>query len=378
MPLRERVARVMASFVHSPASGLWLREADGQYAPAGGDLAPPSRPRAEHTEFFEQLRKSEWICDLKQIRVAGPGERQRPPDWLMNDPKAWLVVPLVVEDSLIGFVVIGEPLAPMNIGWEQLDLLRASGRQVASYLAFEQAAQRLAEVGQFEAFNRISAFLMHDLRHLIAQQALVVENAVKHRHNPAFIDDAIVTIEHSVKRMTRLMEQLRTARVAEAPRRVELAEICSEAVERCRNREPVPQLGSVERPVESLASRERLVHALEHVLRNAQDATPAKGSITVNLRRESQRAVLEVVDTGAGMDAEFIRNRLFRPFDTTKGDRGMGIGAYEVREFVRKCQGDVQVISTPGEGTRFVISLPLAPAAAPAPAAVLSDERQYS
>jgi signal transduction histidine kinase len=134
----------------------------------------------------------------------------------------------------------------------------------------------------------------------------------------------------------------------------------------------------VERPVESLASRERLVHALEHVLRNAQDATPAKGSITVNLRRESQRAVLEVVDTGAGMDAEFIRNRLFRPFDTTKGDRGMGIGAYEVREFVRKCQGDVQVISTPGEGTRFVISLPLAPAAAPAPAAVLSDERQYS
>jgi signal transduction histidine kinase len=98
----------------------------------------------------------------------------------------------------------------------------------------------------------------------------------------------------------------------------------------------------------------------------------------VNLRRESQRAVLEVVDTGAGMDAEFIRNRLFRPFDTTKGDRGMGIGAYEVREFVRKCQGDVQVISTPGEGTRFVISLPLAPAAAPASAAVLNDERQYS
>ena len=378
MPLRERVARVMASFVHSPASGLWLLESDGQYAPAGGDLATPSRPRAEHTEFFEALRKSEWICDLKQIRVEGPGDRPRPPDWLLNDPKAWLLVPLVCEESLIGFVVIGEPLASMHIGWEQLDLLRASGRQVASYLAFEQTAQRLAEVGQFEAFNRISAFLMHDLRHLIAQQALVVENAVRHRHNPAFIDDAIVTIEHSVKRMTRLMEQLRSARIAEAPRRVELAEICSEAVERCRSREPVPQLGAVERPVESLASRERLLHAFEHVLRNAQDATPAGGSVTVNLRRESQRAILEVVDTGAGMNAEFIRNRLFRPFDTTKGDRGMGIGAYEVREFVRKCHGDVQVISTPGQGTRFVISLPLAPAAGPATTAAVSDERQYS
>jgi putative PEP-CTERM system histidine kinase len=377
MPLRERVARVMASSVHSPTAGLWLRDADGYYAPAGGDLAMPSRPRAPHADFFEHLRKSEWICDLKQVRIDGPGDKPVPPDWLLNDPKAWLVVPLVCEESLVGFVVMGEPLAPMAIGWEQIDLLRASGRQVASYLAFEQTAQRLGELGQFEAFNRISAFLMHDLRHLIAQQALVVENAVRHRHNPAFIDDAILTIDHSVKRMTRLMEQLRTARVAEAPRRVELAEICSEAVERCRSREPVPQIGTLDRSIESLVSRERLVHALEHVLRNAQDATASNGSVTVNLRRESQRAIIEVVDTGKGMDADFIRNRLFRPFDTTKGDRGMGIGAYEVREVVRKAHGDVEVHSSPGSGTRFVIHLPLAPAASSTTAAV-SDERQYS
>jgi putative PEP-CTERM system histidine kinase len=377
VPLRERVARVMASFVHSPTAGLWLLDSDGSYAPAGGDLAGPTRPRAEQNEFFEHLRKLEWICDLKQIRAEGPGDKPKPPAWLMDDPKAWLVVPLVCEESLIGFVVIGEPLAAMRIGWEQLDLLRASGRQVASYLAFEQTAQRLAELGQFEAFNRISAFLMHDLRHLIAQQALVVENAVRHRHNPAFIDDAIVTIEHSVKRMTRLMEQLRSARLTEAPRRTDVAEICFEAVERCRNREPVPQLGAVERRLETLVSPERLLHILEHVLRNAQDATPKEGSITLNLRCESQRVIIEVADTGAGMDDEFIRTRLFRPFDSTKGDRGMGIGAYEVREFVRKSRGDVAVHSTPGQGTRFVISLPLAPAVS-TPATALSDERQYT
>jgi signal transduction histidine kinase len=78
------------------------------------------------------------------------------------------------------------------------------------------------------------------------------------------------------------------------------------------------------------------------------------------VRRDAHRAIVEVADTGAGMEPEFIRHRLFRPFDTTKGDRGMGIGAYEVREFVRKCQGDVEVHSTPGQGTRFIISLPLA------------------
>jgi putative PEP-CTERM system histidine kinase len=363
-PLSDRVVKVMASFVHSPSGGLWLRDPDGYYVPAGGALAPPARARVEHNACFEHLRKWEWICDLKQVRTQGPGEMPQPPEWLLNDPKAWLLVPLVCEDSLVGVVVIGEPLAELRLGWEQLDLLRASARQVASYFAFEQTARRLAEVGQFEAFNRVSAFLMHDLRHLIAQQALVVENAVRHRNNPAFIDDAILTIEHSVKRMTRLMEQLRTARIAEPPVRIDLAEICAEAVERCRARTPVPQIGAIEPGVASMASRERMLHAVEHVLRNAQDATPSSGTITLNLRRDSHQAIIEVTDTGAGMDAEFIRNRLFRPFDTTKGDRGMGIGAYEVREFVRRCQGDVELESRPGHGTRFIIRLPLAPAAA--------------
>lgn len=364
VPLYDRVAKVMASLVHSPAGGLWLREADGRYAPAGGALASSDRPRASHSEFFDYLGSKEWICDLRQARASAVRNLPAPPQWLLDDPKAWLVVPLVCEAQLVGFVVIGSPLAPLQLGWEQLDLLRASGRQVASYLAFERTARRLAELGQFEAFNRVAAFLMHDLRHLIAQQALVVENAVRHRHNPAFIDDAIVTIEHSVKRMTRLMEMLQSARVVEAPRRVDLAELCREAVERCRGREPAPKLGSVEHGVESVISRERMLHALEHVLRNAQDATPASGSVTLNLRSEAGQAMIEVIDTGSGMDEDFIRNRLFKPFDTTKGDRGMGIGAYEVRELVRKCGGDVEVRSAPGEGTRFVIRLPLAQAAA--------------
>jgi putative PEP-CTERM system histidine kinase len=369
-PLADRVAIVMASFVHSRSGGLWLRDADGYYVPAGGDLAPPTLPRVGDSPCFEYLRKFEWICDLKQVRIDGPGEMPRPPEWLLTDPEAWLVVPLVCEDSLIGIVVIGEPLAHQRLGWEQLDLLRASGRQVASYLAFAQTARQLAQVGQFEAFNRISAFLMHDLRHLIAQQALVVENAVRHRHNPAFIDDAIETIEHSVKRMTRLMEQLRSARAGEPPpTRIDLAEICVEAVERCRGRSPIPRIGHLDELVMSIASRERMLHALEHVLRIAQDASPSNGSISVNVRRDAHRAIVEVVDTGEGMEAEFIRHRLFRPFDTTKGDRGMGIGAFEVREFVRKNHGDVEVHSAPGQGTRFIISLPLA-RAVPVPVVV--------
>jgi signal transduction histidine kinase len=60
------------------------------------------------------------------------------------------------------------------------------------------------------------------------------------------------------------------------------------------------------------------------------------------------------------MDEDFIRNRLFKPFFTTKASRGMGIGAYQAREYVRSLGGTLHVDSTPGEGTVFAIELPLA------------------
>ncbi len=284
---------------------------------------------------------------------------------MLADHRLWLVVPLICEGTLVGFVGVGHSLAEVELGWEEIDLLRAAGRQIGSFLAFEQAAKRLAEAHQFEALNRLSAIIMHDLRHLIAQQALVVENAARHRGNPEFFDDAILTIEHSVKRMTRLMDQLRGRALAQESHRVELNILCAEAVRRCSTATPTPALRTIDRNIEVVLDRERLLQSLEHVIRNAQQATPPEGSVIVSVIRAGEQAVLEVADTGSGMDAEFIHHRLFRPFDTTKGNGGFGIGAYQAREFVRGCGGQVEVESAPRKGTRFIIRLPLAPALVP-------------
>lgn len=366
----ERIAKVVAGFVNCGSGGLWLREGEGgAYVPAGGDLAPPGGPQEKDSqEFFAYLLQKEWIYDLDEARssssVATSG-LPPPPRWMLENPRMWLAVPLICESALVGFVIVGQPLAQMRLGWEEIDLLRAAGRQAASFLAFEQAAKRLAEAHQFEAINRLSAILMHDLRHLIAQQALVVQNASRHRGNPEFFDDAILTIDNSVKRMTRLMDELRNGVLTEQTHRLAVVELCAEAVRRCAGRDPAPSLEARDRGIEVMLNRERMLQVLEHVIRNAQDATPRDGSVTVHVSRADQHAIIEVADTGTGMDAEFIRNRLFRPFDTTKGERGLGIGAFGAREFVRKCGGSVEVNSTPGKGTRFVIQLPLAPALAP-------------
>jgi putative PEP-CTERM system histidine kinase len=364
-PVYERIVRVMAGFMNAPSGGFWLRDAEGTFVPAGGELAPLDGPReAGAGEFFDYLLQNDWIYDVDQARNSqGRKLPVTPPSWMLANERMWLIAPLICEGSMIGFVAITHPLADTPLTWEEIDLLRAAGRQVASFLAFEEAAKRLAEAHQFEAMNRMSAIIMHDLRHLIAQQALVVQNAARHRGNPEFFDDAIMTIDNSVKRMTRLMDELRNGVTAEErAHRADLNEICAEAVRRCTDALPKPSLEVRDRSMEVIVNRERLLQVLEHVIRNAQQATPQNGSVTVSVRQVGQQVILEVVDTGCGMDQQFIRDRLFRPFDSTKGEQGFGIGAYQAREFARKCGGGVEVESAPGKGTKFIIRLPLAPA----------------
>ena len=95
-----------------------------------------------------------------------------------------------------------------------------------------------------------------------------------------------------------------------------------------------------------------------HVVQNAIDATAKNGSIVVTLTQQGSNAVVEVRDNGHGMTDDFIRERLFKPFQTTK-QGGMGIGAYESYQYVQELGGDIVVESTPGVGTRMRILLPL-------------------
>ena len=68
----------------------------------------------------------------------------------------------------------------------------------------------------------------------------------------------------------------------------------------------------------ALGHEERLDHVIGHIIQNALDATTSRGEVRVRIEREDGFAVVEVVDTGVGMSAEYLRERLFKPFETTK------------------------------------------------------------
>ena len=291
-----------------------------------------------------------------------------------------MILPLLHGPALIGFVALEAPPPPFHPNYEDRDLLKTVGRHVATHLAQHEADRRLGENRQFEAYHRLTAFVMHDLKNLAAQLALIVSNAERHKRNPEFVDDAIGTIANSTARMQRLIEQLQRREIQGATQRIALAEVARRAAQHCAARMPVPvvQPDAVDVVVE--CDPERLGVIVEHVIRNAQDATPEDGSVTLgvgvgavgsppdqglsatdtNARLRVPHAVLTVSDTGSGMSREFVQDRLFKPFDTTKGSKGMGIGAYQVREYVQSLGGRVEVESERGRGTQFRLLLPLA------------------
>ena len=361
--VKRTAARAIAQIFASPGAVLFLREESGEFIPAAAwpmhlDDLPYLAKVSGNEDLPAFLRKTHWIIDLEELRVAPDTYSNiEVPLWLLDAADLRVVAPLLQVDELTGFICLYQPPPPFELTYEDRDLLKTVGRHVATYIAQEDASRKLAESRQFEAYNRLTAFMMHDLKNSIAQLKLVVENSARHKHNPEFIDDSIATISNAVDRMSRLIEQLRGSNRVERAETVDLAALAHAAVARCRARGPEPQIraesGSWVR-----ANPERMIAVIEHIIRNAQDATGEEGRVVVEVAAHADAAELSVNDSGCGMDPDFVRDRLFRPFDSTKGAKGMGIGAYQAREYIRSLGGSVEVRSTPGIGTSFSFRLP--------------------
>lgn len=356
--------RAIAQIVNSPGGVVWVQEDEGKnFEPFGAwNCALPAMASVpDNSALARFLRQRQWVIDLVELRdYPMRYENLDLEEWVGDHAEWWLIVPLFLQNRMFGFVVLEKPRIVPSLNFEDHDLLRTVGRHVATYIDQAESDRRLAESRQFGTYNRLTAFLMHDLNNLIAQQSLVVKNAEKFRHNPDFVDDAIDTIANSVSRMRRLMEQLSSGSETSALQEVDLRTTVKQAAKRCDPRLPKPNVDCGTSRVPVSADPERLATVLEHLIRNAQDATKETGFIDVMLSADNNTATIVIADDGCGMTPEFIRERLFRPFDSTKGSQSMGIGAYQAREYVRRLGGHIDVTSTVGEGTRFEIRLPTA------------------
>ena len=312
------------------------------------------------SDFIKCLHEG-WIFAPGSKNDALSKNNDKLPEWALTVSEAWLIAPLLMEGENVGIIVLTHPRDGEQPNWEDLDLIKTVGRQIANYLTRHTQSELLAQARQFETFNKLSAFVMHDLKNLIAQQSLVVKNAEKHKDNPAFVEDAINTIKNSVDRMNNLLQKLRQNEPEET-KVLSIKDLLVEASKRCIKSSPAPTLMHIDESIHVKADFDSLTMVFTHLIHNAQDATPSSGFIDVHCTVQGRDVLICIEDNGEGMSDEFIRTKLFQPFESTKAGKGMGVGVYQAREYIESLGGDISVESSPEQGTTFTITIPIAEA----------------
>ena len=358
---RQIMVKALSQIVDSPSGSLWaIDERGSEFRVAASYREPDTMPNiSAQSPLVEFIRRDGWLIDLAEYeRAPAMYKGLELPEWMSDHESLWLIVPLMFRQQLIGLVTLAKAPGPPILNYEDRDLLKTVGSHLAVHLAQERADSLLAEAQQFEAYNRLTAFLMHDLNNLIAQQSLIIRNAEKHKRNPEFVDDTMRTIANSVSRMTRVMDQLKHGEAASSRKLTGLNSVLKSAVERCSTSEPVPDLTVPDKEISIEVDADQFSMVMTHLIQNAQEATQNDGFVSVTANRIDDIIEIAISDNGCGMSPEFVRDKLFRPFDSTKGSQGMGIGAYQAREFARRLGGDIHVESGLGDGTKVMMTLP--------------------
>jgi putative PEP-CTERM system histidine kinase len=313
-------------------------------------------------QFSLFCQRQGWIIDIEEYR-------QTPevyPDLVLdlelidtNDIR--IVVPIFIGKAFYGMFLLAGKNKVKQLNWEDRDLLFAISKQLGNFVSLHEANDKLAESKQFDAFNRMSAFLVHDLKNVQAQLALISTNAKKHGDNPEFIADVFETVESATERLSKVLSQLRNKQVAQSESQlVDISKVVDAVVEQRNVDLPRVTFDRVN-DCEMAIDEETFHSVLNHLIQNAQEATKKQGWVKVELTQQENHIVVKIIDNGCGMSKSFIHNRLFKAFDTTKGNAGMGIGVFEAKQFIEGIAGILKVESIEGEGTTFIIDLPINP-----------------
>ena len=356
----------IAQIVDSPAGMLWLRQ-EAKHYDCVESYQMPCLDIIESSEssLVKFLEENKFVISVDEFDTA-PEVYSRLgvlelPSWV-RDVSAWLIVPLIHINDLIGFIVLGHSRIHKNhFNWEDSDLLNTVARQAASFLVQREVSEQLAEAKQFESYNKLATYMVHDIKNLVTQLSLITSNAEKHKSNPLFIDDVIKTISNSVDKMNVMMEMLQGKVITKPFVTVNIIELLQELVSNRKKSGvmPVPLLTWDAKQCNVTGDRGQLLSIFGHLIQNAQDATESDGSIDILVSIQEGWVVIEIKDTGCGMSEDFIKTGLFKPFKTTKGASGMGIGVYEAREIILSLGGGIEVHSEYGKGSSFIVHIPI-------------------
>lgn len=321
--------------------------------PKGGDGGFAGEEISLEHRFLQEIRREMSPFLMKN---AGGGEA-------IASQEAVLCAPLIADQDIVGFMLLGKDISGEPYRQDDFELLKAMTTQAAVQIKNIRLTQDVMHAKEVEAFHRLAAFIMHDIKNLANSLSLVSQNARHNMDNPEFQKDAIRTIDSTVARMKRLIDKLSTT-----PQRLEIKKVKTDMqglLNSIVNSMASPQHKNVKiiREFDTIPALNVDPDAIEMVFlnlfMNAYDALGKDGEIKIQSSQRDGYIDVAISDNGAGMSKEFITRDLFRPFKTTKKS-GLGIGLFQCKAIIEAHGGTIGVESKEGTGTTFKVRLPVA------------------
>ena len=361
LSIYKRSLQAIAQIVDAEGAELWVKDKnDFLFKASWGGKSEPLNSESIDSELIKAINeKQQLFTRVEFLKLTS--ERIINDHWFVQSDSSWLIVPLWINSELFGFVHLRQSIFKSELDIEDIDLINTVAHHVSLSLFLKETDTALQLAQKFKDMNQMTTFLVHDLKTVLSQLSLLVENSDAHKDNPAFVDDMIKTVGHTTQKMQRLMQLLKNPEQKVNASDMVLLPILWSISDSLQHNPIQPAIVNVNNlnPIIK-ANQEQLYSSLKNLVQNAVESCNKNGTVTIELSSViKQKLMIHISDTGKGMTHEFILNNLFKPFYSTKGVSGMGMGAYQSREFFRSIGGDLNVHSEVNVGTQFKILIPV-------------------
>ncbi|MDP3024821.1 MAG: PEP-CTERM system histidine kinase PrsK [candidate division Zixibacteria bacterium] len=361
----KEVAGVVSSNLRIEDIAILLSEGQGRFSlayPKDTSLELVIRKEEDFLDWIFRYGEPIGIKDIELNKSLTEEERVFLKQ--AEELKLALCVPMIAKRNLVGLLFLGQKKGNQPFSEEDFSFLGGVAHQASIAVLNAKLSQELILSREMESFNKLSSFILHDLKNFISMLSMLLQNAEERLKNPDFQKSVLVTISDTVERMKNLISKLSTP---SAGIKLDLKNCdLNKVVQNILDKMKISNFTRIKTSLDfgSLplvrCDQTQIEKVFQNLILNALEAMPEGGtlSITTEMDNETGLIRLKVSDTGSGMSKEFIRNSLFKPFQTTK-KKGLGIGLIQCKEIMEMHKGRISVESEEGKGTIFTLELPL-------------------